>query len=91
MSNLREQRDVLDDLIEAQEEREAAYAVREKDPERWRVAKHGYAAKRRFWREAADYRRAVLVEEQGGEGNAVVHPASVDTPGKALSPLTQEK
>ena len=48
--NFRDQIELLQDLVEVEEERAAAYETREEDRERWRAAKAAYAEKRSFWR-----------------------------------------
>lgn len=80
MNNLRAQRDLIDDCIAVAEERDAAYAERETNPERWRAAKQAYADKRRFWREIS----SLDAPQEVPEGSAVATPENItieaDTP-----------
>ncbi len=50
MSDIREQIAFYEAIADATEEREAAYATRAEDKERWDAAKHKYAELRTYFR-----------------------------------------
>jgi hypothetical protein len=52
-NEMRATADLLAELAVLAEEREAAYATRAKDPDRWRAAKTAYAEARSYWRAVA--------------------------------------
>lgn len=80
-AELRAQRDLIDQILELSDEREAAYAERETDPDRWRAAKQAYAESRRFWRSVNDYRKAVERANRSASPGAVGSSSTVSAPG----------
>lgn len=51
MSDIRERIAFYEAIADAQDERDAAYATRAEDKERWDAAKHKYAQLRTYFRE----------------------------------------
>lgn len=49
-SGIRQEIEFLESIEAAADERAAAYAVRDKDPARWKAAKQAYADLRRYYR-----------------------------------------
>lgn len=83
-ADLRAQRDLIDAIIAASEERDEAYEQREANPERWAKAKQDYADQRRFWREVAAYKKAV------DEAARSVEAEPVKAVGASVNPMAEE-
>lgn len=69
--SLREQAEALLLLADLEDERNAAYEVREEDPERWKAAKHAYRAEVTRQREQRAQNQVVAsVQTANGNGEA---------------------
>lgn len=84
-SELRAQRDLIDQILDISEERESAYEQRDANPERWRAAKQAYAEARRHWRDVAAWKKAV------DESAASVSAPIVKVSSEVLNPTAGHK
>lgn len=85
MNDIEAQIEFLEAIRDVSIEREAAYATRAQDRERWRDAKQAFGAQRSFWREVFAYSKAVNEIEMGavtpttvGASTTVQNPAEED-------------